>query len=45
MGALSASGRELFKKGFTPLIPNVVHIPYGDIEALKESVDKKLQLL
>jgi putrescine aminotransferase len=41
MGALSASGRELFKKGFTPLIPDVVHIPYGDFEALKASVDRE----
>lgn len=40
MGALSASGRDLFKKPFEPLLPDVVHIPFGDIQALSAAVDE-----
>ena len=40
MGSLSASGRELFKKPFTPLLSDFVHIPYGDEKALRETVDE-----
>lgn len=38
MGALSASGREIFKKPFMPMMPCVVHVPFGDAESLKEAV-------
>lgn len=41
MGALSASGRELFKAPFKPLLSDVVHVPYGDVEALKQAVDEE----
>ncbi len=40
LGALSVSGRDLYKKGVSPLIPHIVHIPYGDSEALKQAIDE-----
>ncbi len=38
-GALSASGREVYKKPFEPLVPEFVHVPFGDSEALERIVD------
>jgi putrescine aminotransferase len=34
MGALAASGRDAYKTPFGPLVPDVVHVPYGDVDAL-----------
>ncbi|NMP22289.1 aspartate aminotransferase family protein [Sulfobacillus harzensis] len=34
-GALSVSGRDLYQTPFKPLLPDVVRIPYGDLEALQ----------
>ena len=39
--ALSATGQEKFHKGFEPLVPGFVHIPYNDIAALKNAVTEK----
>lgn len=39
LGALSASGRDLYKKPFEPLIPGFVHVPFGDTDALSVAVD------
>ena len=39
MGALSASGRENYKKPFEPLVPGFVHVPFGDAAALEAVVD------
>lgn len=33
-GSLSVSGRELYQRPFKPLVPDVVRVPYGDLEAL-----------
>ena len=41
LGALSVSGREIYKMDFKPLIPKVKHVPFGDLEALKDEVSKK----
>jgi len=38
-GALSASGRESYKKPFEPLLPGFSHVPFGDIAALEAAVD------
>jgi putrescine aminotransferase len=38
-GALSASGREAFRAPFAPLLADVVHAPFGDLEALAALVD------
>jgi putrescine aminotransferase len=37
-GALTASGIPSFKKAFQPLLPGFVSVPFGDIEALKQSI-------
>ncbi len=39
MGALSASGREVYQKPFAPLVPGFTHIPFGDVTALEKVVD------
>lgn len=33
-GSLSVSGRELYQTPFKPLVPDVVHVPFGDLSAL-----------
>lgn len=40
MGALSATGREVFRKPFEPLLTGFKHVPFGDIEALEEAISK-----
>lgn len=40
MGALSATGREVFRKPFAPLLNGFVHVPFGDIKALKKAINK-----
>ncbi|MGI6436016.1 MAG: aspartate aminotransferase family protein [Syntrophomonadaceae bacterium] len=40
-GALSASGREKYKKPFEPLLPGFEQIPFGDTEALEERFKQK----
>ncbi len=37
-GALSVSGRDLYKTPFEPLLPGVRHVPFGDIGALEPAV-------
>lgn len=34
-GALSLTARELYQAPFRPLLPDVHHVPYGDVEALE----------
>lgn len=38
-GALSASGREMYKAPFRPLLEGFTHVPFGDPEALAAAVD------
>jgi putrescine aminotransferase len=38
LGALSVSGREVYRKPFSPLIPDVTHVPFGDSDALAQTV-------
>jgi len=40
MGALSATGRDVFRKPFEPLLNGFKHVPFGDIEALEEAITK-----
>lgn len=35
-GALSATSKAVFRKPFGPLIPGFRHVPYGDIEAMRD---------
>lgn len=39
MGALSVTGREKYRKPFEPLVPGAVFVDYGDVEAMKATVD------
>ena len=41
LGALSASGREMYKTPFTPLLPGFVQVPFGDSEALAGTIDSE----
>ncbi|GAB4454512.1 MAG: putrescine aminotransferase [Armatimonadaceae bacterium] len=38
LGALSASGRDLYKMPFAPLLPGFDFVPFGDTEALKSAI-------
>jgi putrescine aminotransferase len=40
-GALSASGREKYKKPFEPLLPGFEQVPYGDTDVLEQRFKKK----
>lgn len=40
MGALSATGRDVFRKPFEPLLNGFKHVQYGDVEALEEAIDE-----
>lgn len=40
-GSLSASGRDLYKEPFAPLLPEFIHVPYGDSKALREAASEK----
>jgi len=37
-GALSATGIISFKKMFEPMVPGILHVPFGDIDALEKSI-------
>lgn len=41
MATLAATGQEKVKKGFGPLLETFVHVPYNDIEALRQAVDSE----
>jgi len=37
-GALSATGIVSFKQFFNPFVPDIIHVPFGDINALKKVI-------
>ena len=39
LGGLSVSGRETFQERFRPLLEDVVHVPFGDADALSGVLD------
>lgn len=39
LGSLSASGRDLYKRPFEPLLTGFVQVPFGDADALAQAVD------
>lgn len=41
MGSLSASGREVYRKPFDPLLPGFVHVPFGDADAVAQHFDEQ----
>jgi putrescine aminotransferase len=45
MGALSVSGRDIYKTPFEPLLPGVRFVPFNDIEALGNALSEKTAAL
>ncbi|MCQ2358892.1 MAG: aminotransferase class III-fold pyridoxal phosphate-dependent enzyme [Phascolarctobacterium sp.] len=41
MGSLTATGRDLYRDPFQPLLNGFSHVPYGDAEALRAVVDEE----
>jgi len=41
MGALSATWNKAYREPFVPLVPDVVFVPYNQIEALEEAIDSE----
>ncbi len=41
IGALSVTAQEKYQKSFQPLLPGIQHIPYNNVEKLKETVTEK----
>ena len=39
MGAVTVTGQPKYHEPFTPLVPGVCHVPYGEIDALAAAVD------
>lgn len=40
-GAMSATGQPKYQKGFSPLVPGIVHVPFMDVEAVKAATNDK----
>uniref|UniRef100_UPI00403FBA7C acetylornithine transaminase n=1 Tax=Candidatus Enterococcus willemsii TaxID=1857215 RepID=UPI00403FBA7C len=40
-GAMSATGQASIQKGFEPLVPDFIHVPYNDVEALKAVITEQ----
>lgn len=40
MGALSATGRDVFRKPFEPLLNGFTHVPFGDAQAIADAIGK-----
>jgi len=38
LGSLSATGRPVYKEPFRPLIPEVEHVPFGNVKALSDAI-------
>ncbi len=39
MGSLSATGREVFRRPFDPLVPGFVHVPFDDVQAIADAMN------
>lgn len=40
-GSLSVSGRDVYKEGFRPLLPETQHVPFGDADALADAISER----
>ena len=38
IGAISATGQEKVKAGFTPMLDGFKHVPFGDVEAMRQAI-------
>lgn len=41
LGALSASGKDVYRTPFEPLLSDFLHVPYGDADMLRQMVDEE----
>lgn len=41
LGGIAATGQPKVKIGFDPLLPGFLHVPFNDVEALREAVTEK----
>lgn len=41
MGALSATWNPKYRKPFQPLVPDIKHVTFGDIDSIKEAISEK----
>ena len=41
LAAITASGQEKFQKGFEPLVPGFTHVPFNDIQAMREAITEE----
>lgn len=40
-GSLSVSGRDVYKQGFEPLLPETQQVPFGDVDALSDAISDR----
>lgn len=40
MGSLTATGRDLYRDPFKPLLEGFTHVPYGDAAAMEQAIDE-----
>ena len=40
MGALSLTAKKDYREPFAPLVPGAQHVPFGDVQALKDAADE-----
>ena len=40
MGSLALTAKEAYREPFAPGVPGVVHVPYGDVEALEAAINE-----
>ena len=45
MGALSLTGQPSKREPFLPLLKNIKHVPFGDIEAMRRCISKKTAMV
>lgn len=45
MGSLSLTGQPSKREPFLPLIKNIKHVPFGDIEAMRRSISRKTAMV
>ncbi len=45
MGALSLTGQPAKRDPFLPLLPGIVHVPFGDLSAMKVAITKKVAMV
>lgn len=41
LGSLSATGRDVYREPFQPLIPGFTHVPFGDADVVEEAISDR----